>query len=44
MVRCGLSMQQCAMHYATIQKNFFELGVYVSFLTNGNVGTMSEYP
>ena len=28
MVRCGLGMQQCAMHNATIQKtNFFELGV-----------------
>ena len=29
MVRCGLGMQQCAMHTATIQKTtFFELGVY----------------
>ena len=29
MVRCGLGMQQCAMHNATIQKTtFFELGVY----------------
>ena len=30
MVHCGLSMQQCAMRNATIQKTtFFELGVYV---------------
>ena len=30
MVLCGLGMQQCAMHNATIQKTtFFELGVYV---------------
>ena len=29
MVLCGLGMQQCAMHNATIQKTtFFELGVY----------------
>ena len=29
MVLCGLSMQQYAMHIATIQKTtFFELGVY----------------
>ena len=29
MVNCGLGMQQCAMHNATIQKTtFFELGVY----------------
>ena len=29
MVRCGLGMQQCAMHNTTIQKKtFFELGVY----------------
>ena len=28
MVRCGLGMQQCAMHNATIQKTtFFELGI-----------------
>ena len=27
-MRCGLGMQQCAMHSATIQKaTFFELGV-----------------
>ena len=30
MVLCGLGMQQCAMHNATIQKTtFFELGVYI---------------
>ena len=30
MVRCGLDMQQCAMHNATIQKTtFFELGIYI---------------
>ena len=30
-VHCGLGMQQCAMHNATIQKaTFFELGVYVN--------------
>ena len=30
MVRCGLGMQQCAMHNATIQKaTFLELGVYM---------------
>ena len=30
-VLCGLGMQQCAMHNATIQKTtFFELGVYMS--------------
>ena len=29
MVLCGLGMQQCAMHNATIQKTtFLELGVY----------------
>ena len=29
-VRCGLGMQQCTMHSATIQKTtYFELGVYV---------------
>ena len=29
MVRCGMGMQQCAMHNAKIQKTtFFELGVY----------------
>ena len=29
MVLCGLGMQQCAMHNATIQKTtFFELSVY----------------
>ena len=29
MVLCGLGMQQCAIHNATIQKTtFFELGVY----------------
>ena len=28
MVRCGMGMQQCAMHNATIQKTtFFKLGV-----------------
>ena len=28
MMRCGLGMQQCVMHSATIQKTtFFELGV-----------------
>ena len=32
MVRCGLGMQQCAMHNATIQNtNFFELGVLLYF-------------
>ena len=32
MVLCGLGMQQCAMHNATIQKTtFFELGVYISY-------------
>ena len=31
MVHCGLGMQQCAMHNATIQKTtFFELGVYLN--------------
>ena len=30
MVLCGLGMQQCAMHNATILKiTFFELGVYM---------------
>ena len=30
MVLCGLGMQQCAMHNATVQKTtFFELGVYI---------------
>ena len=30
MVHCGLGMQQCAMHNATIQKTtFFELGIYL---------------
>ena len=30
MVLCGLGMQQCAMHNATIQKTtFFELGVFL---------------
>ena len=30
MVHCGLGMQQCAMHNATIQKiTLFELSVYV---------------
>ena len=29
MVRCGMGMQQCAMHNATIQKTtFFELSLY----------------
>ena len=33
MVRCGLGMQQCAMHNATIQKTTcFEMGVYVLLL------------
>ena len=32
MVLCGLGMQQCAIHNATIQKTtVFELGVYVHF-------------
>ena len=32
MVLCGLGMQQCAMHNATIQKKtFFELGVFIRF-------------
>ena len=31
MARCGLDMQQCAMHNPTIQKTaFFGLGVYKS--------------
>ena len=31
MALCGLGMQQCAMHNATIQKTtFYELGVYLS--------------
>ena len=34
MLRCGLGMQQCAMHNVTIQKaTFFELGVYSMFCT-----------
>ena len=34
MVLCGLGMQQCAMHNATIQKTtFFELGVYKKLAT-----------
>ena len=34
MVLCGLGMQQCAMHNATIQKTtFFELGVYTTIPT-----------
>ena len=28
MLLCSLGMQQSAMHNATIQENFFELGVY----------------
>ena len=33
MVICGLSMQQCAMYNAAIQKTtFFELGVYLNIL------------
>ena len=36
MVLCGLGMQQCAMHNATIQKTtFFELGVYRVILYQG---------
>ena len=34
MVLCGLGMQQCAMHNATIQKTtFFESGVIFLFIT-----------
>ena len=35
MVRCGLGMQQCAMHNATIQKTiFFELGDLKEIVNN----------
>ena len=36
MVRCGLGMQQYAMHNATIQKTtlFFEFGVFFAYLCN----------
>ena len=38
MVLCGLGMQQCAMHNATIQKTtFLELGVYMYFIMNATV-------
>ena len=34
MVFCGLGMQQCAMHNATIQKTtFFELDVFIAIGT-----------
>ena len=53
MVHCGLGMQQCAMHNATIQKRtFFELGVYVVSIVllplvhqnqTGNFSALSRY-